>query len=60
MDDDILTALKTAIDPEFGINIVDLGLVYHATRGANGIDIALTMTTPASYAINLMSASRRK
>ena len=47
MNDDILAALKTVIDPELGINIVDLGLVYHAARNANGIDIALTMTTPA-------------
>jgi metal-sulfur cluster biosynthetic enzyme len=47
MNDDILAALKTVIDPELGINIVDLGLVYHAERNADGIDIALTMTTPA-------------
>ena len=47
MNEDILAALKTVIDPELGINIVDLGLVYHATRTANGIDIELTMTTPA-------------
>jgi len=47
MNDDILAALKKVIDPELGINIVDLGLVYHAARNANGIDIALTMTTPA-------------
>ena len=47
MNDDILAALKTVIDPELGINIVDLGLGYHAARTANGIDIELTMTTPA-------------
>jgi metal-sulfur cluster biosynthetic enzyme len=47
MDDDILAALKTVIDPELGINIVDLGLVYHAVRNADRIDIELTMTTPA-------------
>jgi metal-sulfur cluster biosynthetic enzyme len=47
MDDDILSALKAVIDPELGINIVDLGLVYHAARNTNGIHVALTMTTPA-------------
>ena len=47
MNDGILAALKTVIDPELGINIVDLGLIYRAARTANGIDIELTMTTPA-------------
>jgi metal-sulfur cluster biosynthetic enzyme len=47
VNDDVLAALKTVIDPELGINIVDLGLVYHVARNAHGIDIALTMTTPA-------------
>ena len=47
MNDDILTALKAVVDPELGINIVDLGLVYYAARSATGIDIELTMTTPA-------------
>jgi metal-sulfur cluster biosynthetic enzyme len=47
MNEDILAALKTVIDPEFGVNIVDLGLIYEAVRNANGIDVALTMTTPA-------------
>ena len=55
MNDDILAALKTVIDPELGINIVDLGLVYHATRTANGIDIELTMTTPACPLGEMMS-----
>ena len=55
MDDDILSALKTVIDPELGINIVDLGLIYHAARNANKIDIALTMTTPACPLGEMMS-----
>ncbi|HKS85146.1 MAG TPA: metal-sulfur cluster assembly factor [Pseudolabrys sp.] len=55
MDADILAALKAVVDPELGINIVDLGLVYHASLNARGIDIALTMTTPACPLGEMMS-----
>jgi metal-sulfur cluster biosynthetic enzyme len=47
MDDtDVLQALRTVNDPEIGINIVDLGLVYRAERGPEGIAVALTLSTP--------------
>ena len=46
-DEAILFALKRVVDPELGINVVDLGLVYHAAQVADGIDVALTMTTPS-------------
>ncbi len=55
MDADIRTALKTVIDPELGINIIDLGLVYHGERTASGINIAMTMTTPACPLGEMMS-----
>jgi len=55
MNEDILSALKTVIDPELGINIVDLGLVYDVVRNADRIDIALTMTTPACPLGEMMS-----
>ncbi len=44
---DIHSALKGVIDPELGINIVDLGLVYGVTAAAGAIDVRMTMTTPA-------------
>lgn len=55
MNDDILAALKTVVDPELGVNIVDLGLVYRAERSVNGINIELTMTTPACPLGEMMS-----
>jgi metal-sulfur cluster biosynthetic enzyme len=55
MNADIFAALKKVIDPELGTNIVDLGLVYHASFNAKGIDIALTMTTPACPLGEMMS-----
>ena len=47
MDNALLEALQGVNDPELGINIVDLGLVYRAVRTPAGIDVALTMTAPS-------------
>ncbi len=44
---DILHALRDVIDPEIGMNIVDLGLVYKADVVNAHVNVALTMTTPA-------------
>jgi metal-sulfur cluster biosynthetic enzyme len=44
---DIVEPLKAVIDPELGVNIVDLGLVYGAEWSARGIEVALTMTSLA-------------
>lgn len=43
---DILLALKDVLDPELGLNIVDLGLVYRAEWTREGIVVEMTMTTP--------------
>ncbi len=45
--DQIREALKEVIDPEVGINIVDLGLVYNIDSGPDQITIDMTMTSPA-------------
>ncbi|HYH11130.1 MAG TPA: iron-sulfur cluster assembly protein [Thermomicrobiales bacterium] len=41
--DDVIEGLKNVYDPEIGINIVDLGLVYEADIADNG-DVLVTMT----------------
>lgn len=43
----ILAALKDVIDPEVGINIADLGLVYGAEEKDGNIHVTMTMTTAA-------------
>ena len=45
-EDEVLEALKSVIDPELGINIVDLGLVYEVDIAESGdVDIQYTLTT---------------
>lgn len=44
---EILDQLATVIDPELGMNIVDLGLVYEIRLEHNMASISVTMTTPA-------------
>jgi metal-sulfur cluster biosynthetic enzyme len=40
-------ALSVVLDPEVGMNIVDLGLVYDIRVAAGRIDVDITMTTPS-------------
>ncbi len=47
MDEQVLEALREVIDPEIGVNVVDLGLVYSANMDGKDVRIAMTMTTPA-------------
>ena len=42
----IFESLKTVIDPEIGMNIVDLGLVYDLILTDNSIIVNMTLTTP--------------
>ena len=44
---EILDALRGVVDPEMGINIVDLGLVYETGARDGDVRVTMTMTTAA-------------
>jgi metal-sulfur cluster biosynthetic enzyme len=44
---DVRDALRDVIDPELGVNIVDLGLVYGIDVDGRSVRIRMTMTSPA-------------
>jgi metal-sulfur cluster biosynthetic enzyme len=46
-DSAVYDALRGVDDPEAGMNVVDLGLVYAVRIDADGIAVDMTMTTPA-------------
>lgn len=45
--EDIRAALKTVYDPEIGINVVDLGLVYDIVNNDGDVRVDFTLTSPA-------------
>jgi metal-sulfur cluster biosynthetic enzyme len=45
-ENQILQNLKSVIDPEIGINIVDLGLIYRLEIAETKVSIDMTLTTP--------------
>ncbi|SRR6266508_1861517 len=45
LKEQIIEALKNVVDPELGINIVDLGLVYGLDIQGNSVHITYTLTT---------------
>jgi metal-sulfur cluster biosynthetic enzyme len=45
--DAIVEALRTVVDPELHVNVVDLGLVYTIQSREDEVDVEMTLTTPA-------------
>jgi len=54
LDQGVCDCLRHVDDPELGVNIVDLGLVLTATRTAEVIRVAFTLTSRACPLGNLI------
>lgn len=42
----VIDKLRECLDPELGVNIVDLGLVYGVYIEGNRVSVLMTLTTP--------------
>jgi metal-sulfur cluster biosynthetic enzyme len=47
MVEEVRKALRHIVDPEVGINVVDLGLIYRVEATEGHVRVAMTMTAPA-------------
>jgi len=45
--DDVIEAMKDVVDPELGINVVDLGLVYDVHLDGSDVVLDMTLTSAA-------------
>lgn len=43
---DVIEKIHQVEDPELGMSIVDLGLVYHVRHAGNRVEVDLTLTYP--------------
>ncbi len=42
----IIDKLRQCLDPELGVNIIDLGLIYSVNIDGSHVNVLMTLTTP--------------
>jgi metal-sulfur cluster biosynthetic enzyme len=45
-ESEVRAALRHVIDPEIGLNLVDLGLIYSVQINDRAVNVVMTVTTP--------------
>ena len=59
-EEGLLEALRSVVDPEIGMNIIELGLVRNVDISDTSVHITMIMTTPfCPYAPQLLEQTRR-
>jgi metal-sulfur cluster biosynthetic enzyme len=59
-EEQIREALRTVIDPEIGLNVIELGLIRNMDISPESVHITMIMTTPfCPYGPQLLEMSRR-
>ena len=53
-------ALCSVVDPEVGMNVIELGLVYRIDIMSEGVRVETTMTTPACPMGDLITEDARR
>jgi metal-sulfur cluster biosynthetic enzyme len=58
--EEVSSALKTVMDPEIGLNIVDLGLIYDIRIDGRNVALTFTLTSPGCPMQYVMAAGIRQ
>ena len=59
-EDLVWAALRKVIDPELGVSIVDLGLVYDVRYDQGEVEVEMTMTSPGCPMVGIIEKEVRR